>query len=60
MVEEITRYIVKVKVDHGFKPGPKPSDISGRKQKILSTPSFRGGVKAVLSHVADLRHVKEP
>jgi hypothetical protein len=37
---------------------PKLSDFSG--QKIFSTPSFGGEVKAVLSHVADLQHVKEP
>jgi hypothetical protein len=30
------------------------------KKKILSTPSFGGEIKAVLSHVADLWHVKEP
>jgi hypothetical protein len=29
------------------------------KKKILSTPSFRREVKVVVSHVADLRHVKK-
>jgi hypothetical protein len=28
------------------------------KKKILSTPSFGGELKSVLSHVADLRHLK--
>jgi hypothetical protein len=41
-----------------FKPVPKTSDFSGRKKK---SSAFLGGeVKAVLSHVVDLRHVKEP
>jgi hypothetical protein len=30
-----------------------------QREKILSTPSFGGEVKAVLTHVADLRHVKK-
>jgi hypothetical protein len=43
----------------GFKPGRSRLIFQGEK-KILSTPSFGMEVKAVLSHVADLRHVKEP
>jgi hypothetical protein len=41
--------------------GSDPAEAVGffRAKKILSTPSVGGGVKAVLSHVADLRHVKE-
>jgi hypothetical protein len=41
----------------GFKPGRSRQIFQG--EKILSTPSFGEEVKAVLSHVADLRHVKE-
>jgi hypothetical protein len=41
----------------GFKPGRSRQIFQG--EKILSTPSFGGEVKAVLSYVADLRHVKE-
>jgi hypothetical protein len=42
----------------GFKPGRSPSDFSGRKNP---QHVFLGGeVKGVLSHVAYLRHVKEP
>jgi hypothetical protein len=40
-----------------FKPGRSSRIFQG--EKILSTPSFGGEVKAVMSHVADLRHVKE-
>jgi hypothetical protein len=40
--------------------GSNPAEAVGlfRAKKILSTPSFGGEVKAVLSHIADLRHVK--
>jgi hypothetical protein len=44
----------------GFKPGRSRRVFQGEKKKILSTPSFGVEVKAVLSNVADLRHVKEP
>jgi hypothetical protein len=44
----------------GFKPGRSPSDFSGRKKKFSARLPFGGEVKAVLSHVADLPHVKEP
>jgi hypothetical protein len=43
---------------HEFKPGRSRRIFQG--EKILSTPSFGRKVKAVLSNVADLRHVKEP
>jgi hypothetical protein len=43
----------------GVETRPKPSDIF-QGEKILGTPSFGGEVKAVLSHVVDLQHVKEP
>jgi hypothetical protein len=43
---------------HEFKPGRSRRIFQG--EKILSTPSFGWEVKAVLSHVADLRHVKKP
>jgi hypothetical protein len=41
--------------------GSNPAEAVGffRAKKILSTPSSQGEVKVVLSHVADLRHVKE-
>jgi hypothetical protein len=42
----------------GSNPAEAVRFFQGEK-KILSTPSFGGEVKAVLSHVADLRHVKE-
>jgi hypothetical protein len=41
-----------------FKPGRSRRIFQG--EQILSKPSFGGEVKAVLSHIADLRHVKEP
>jgi hypothetical protein len=43
--------------------GSNPAEAFGffrAKKKILTKPSFGGEVKAVLSHVADLRHEKEP
>ena len=40
----------------GFKPGRSRRIF--KSEKILSTPSFGGEVKP--SHVADLRHVKDP
>jgi hypothetical protein len=43
--------------------GSNPTEAVGffrAEKKILSTPSFGGGIKAVLSHVADMRNVKEP
>jgi hypothetical protein len=43
---------------HGFKPGQSRQIFSGRKNPQHTF--LRGEVKAVLSHVADLRHVKEP
>jgi hypothetical protein len=43
----------------GFKPGRSRRIFKGEK-KTFSTPSVGGEVKAILSHVADLRHVKEP
>jgi hypothetical protein len=42
----------------GFKTGRSRQIFQG--EKILSTLSFGGEVKAVLSHVADLRNVKDP
>jgi hypothetical protein len=43
----------------GVQTRPKPSVFSGRKKNPQH--AFLGGeVKAVLSHVADLWHVKEP
>jgi hypothetical protein len=48
----------------GFRTGRSRRIFQGGKEKKrkekLSTPSFGGEVKAVLSHVADLRHIKEP
>jgi hypothetical protein len=41
----------------GFKPGR--SRWIFQDEKIISTPSFGGEIKAVLSHVTDLQHVKE-
>jgi hypothetical protein len=42
--------------------GLKPAEAVGffQGEKILSTPSFGKGSKAVLSHEADLRLVKDP
>jgi hypothetical protein len=42
--------------------GSNPAETVGffRAKKNNSTPSFGREVKVVLSHVADLRHVKEP
>jgi hypothetical protein len=43
--------------------GSNPAEAEGffrAKKKILITPSLGGEVKAVLSHVADLRYIKEP
>jgi hypothetical protein len=42
---------------HRFKPGPSHQIFLG--EKILSMPSFGGEVNH-LSHIAALRHVKEP
>jgi hypothetical protein len=42
----------------GVQTRPKPSDFSGRKNPQHAF--LKGVIKAVLSHVADLRHVKEP
>jgi hypothetical protein len=44
----------------GFKPVAEAVGFFFQGEKFLSTPTFGGEVKAVLSHVADLRHVKEP
>jgi hypothetical protein len=41
-----------------FRTRSKPSDFSGRKNPQYAF--IRRGSKAVLSHVADLRHVKDP
>jgi hypothetical protein len=41
-----------------FKPGRSRRIFQG--EKILSTPSSDGEIKAVLPHVADLQYVKEP
>jgi hypothetical protein len=42
----------------GFKRGRSRRIFSG--EKILSMPSFGGEVRKSVSHVAALRHVKEP